>query len=133
MTIEYELRRILSYEVNQAAIELNLLIDQFREGRDPWELLCLLNSDDDELISNGAYIINEISFDWYNTPAFIDKLHELTHHESPTIRFWASGALFPSLDRTNPDTLELINRLLKDDNDGVRMSAEAAANRLGIN
>lgn len=131
MKIEDELRKILHGGGNQAD-ELYLLVDQFREGRDPLEVLCLLNSDDSELISIGTYIVGEISFDLYNTPAFIDRLHELTHHEVPAIRGNAFGALFPSLDRTNSVSLELINRLLEDDNEGVRMGAEAAAKRLGI-
>lgn len=131
MNIEIELRSILDGEGDQAD-ELNLLVDEFREGRDPSELLSLLQSNNSESIEIGAWIASEIPFDWYNTPAFIDKLRELSNHERPLVRFYALGALFPSLDKTNPVSLELIHRLLEDDNEGVRIRAESAAKRLGI-
>lgn len=131
MNIENELRAILDSEGDQAD-ELNLLVDEFRKGRDSWELLCLLNASDSELVRIGAWIASEVSFDLYNTPVIIDRLRELTHHETPLVRLYALSAFFPSLDRTNSASLELVSRLRKDENKGVRMGAEAAARRLGL-
>ncbi len=131
MKIEDELRSILNSKGDQGD-ELNQLVDEFRGGRSPSEVLHLLHSDDEEFVKTGAYIANEISFDWYNTPEFISRLHELSHHEVPTIRALAFGALFPSLDKTDPRSLELVDRHRHDENKGVRMGAEAAASRLGL-
>ncbi len=131
MTIETELRSILDSQDDQADA-LNLLVDEFREGRDPLELLRLMQSSDSESIQIGAWITSEIPFDWYNTPEFINKLHELSSHENALVRFYALGALFPSLDKADKDSQDLISRMSSDSNEGVRSSAEAAAKRLGL-
>ena len=129
--IEEELRTILSGEDDQAD-KLNRLVDQFRDRRDSSELLGLLNSCDNEFVRIGAWILSEIPFNRYNIPDVIARLYELSRHETPLVRLYALGAIFPALDRTNSDCLALIARLRDDDIEGVRMGAEAAARRLGI-
>ena len=112
--------------------DLNSLVDQFRDGRDSEDLLSLLRSENNELVRIGAWMTGEISFDRYNTPFFIDRLRELTNHEIPAIRFHALKALYPSLDPMQQETRDLIAKSRNDANEGVRLTAEAAAKTLGL-
>jgi hypothetical protein len=112
--------------------ELNSLADQYRAGRDAEDLFGLLCSKNNDLVQIGAWIVGEISFEYYNAPFFIDRLRELTGHEVPAIRFRALGALFPALDATQQETRDLVTRMRNDTNEGVRLAAEAAARQLGI-
>jgi hypothetical protein len=75
--------------------DLMSLVDQFREGRDPEELLRLLLSDDYDLVNIGALITSEISAQRYNTVSFIRRLRELSTHTMPSVQFYARNALFP--------------------------------------
>ncbi|MEK6234096.1 MAG: hypothetical protein N2C14_05245, partial [Planctomycetales bacterium] len=129
--IEDEVLTIVNGTGNRAE-ELNSLVDQFRRGREPEDLLRLLCSDNNELVRTGAYIASEISIEQYNSTSFIGRLRELTDHQIPLIRCFALTALYPFLDATQQETRDLIAKLLKDTNEGVRMSAEAAARSLGI-
>jgi len=54
----------------------------------------------------------------------------LLDHADTHVRFQAFGALSPALDRQEPGTRALLNKLLNDPNEGVRQRAEAAAARL---
>jgi HEAT repeat protein len=112
--------------------ELNSLVDQFRAGRDPNEVLRLLFSENDELVRIGAYITNEISTKYYDTEAFIDRLYELTNHQVPRVRHYSLAALFPLLSPTCQRAHDLVVKLLNDLNEGVRLAAELTARRLGI-
>ena len=129
--IEKEVLAITN-SASDAAAALNALVDQFRLGRDPEELLRLLFSEDDELIRIGVWITAEISTEHYNTVPFISCLKELTNHQDPSVRLYALSALFPLLDPTNRETHEIIIKLMKDSNDGVRETADVAAKTLGI-
>lgn len=131
-TLDDNFRDAWAHGEHDQADELNLLADDFRKGRDPSELLYLLQSCDSELVQIGAWIASEIPFDRYNTPAFISKLKELSGHEKPLVRFYALGALFPSFDKADPASLDLICRLRRDDDEGVRIRAEATARSLGL-
>ena len=131
--IEDEVLAILSNDDDeQAAGHLNSLVDQFREGRNPADVLTILYSENSDLVRIGAMIVNEISFERYNTDSFICRLRELTNDDNPAIRFYALGALYPSFDPANQDTRDLITKLLEDVNEGVRLRATAAAKSLGM-
>jgi hypothetical protein len=127
--IENEVLEILNGNA-ELGERLNSLADQFRGKRDLHELFTLLCSSNNDLVRIGAWITSEIAFELYNTPAFIDRLRELTTHHVSAIRCYALGALYPSLDPEKQDTRDLILRLQKDTNEGVRLSAEAAGRRL---
>ncbi|GIX00060.1 MAG: hypothetical protein KatS3mg111_3392 [Pirellulaceae bacterium] len=129
--IAEQLRQILDTG-DEAAAELNHLVDQFREDRDPTELLELINSTSDEFIEIGAWILSEIRPERYNTGEFLDRLHELTAHPSPVIRIHSLSALYPFLRGGDTRTINLIARMQNDENEGVKIAAEAAALRLGI-
>ena len=129
--IENEVLAIINRN-SDSGMRLNSLADEFREGRDSNELLRLLYSDNSDLVRIGAWITGEIAFELYNTPAFIDRLKELTNHDIPAIRCYAFGALYPSLVADEQETRDLIQKLQQDDNEGVRLSADAAARQLSI-
>ncbi|HEY5755656.1 MAG TPA: HEAT repeat domain-containing protein [Steroidobacter sp.] len=109
---------------------LNEIADEFRSGRDVNELLVLLDSDNFELVSAGAWILGELSFDLYNSDRFLSRLRALLDHQDPAVRFRALSAVFPALNGQDAATLALLSKLRSDPNEGVRMSAEAAAARL---
>ena len=97
------------------------------------KLLCeLLDSNHAELVSIGAWILDELHFELYNSDSFILRLRKLLDHNDPAIRFHAFGALFPALDPRDADTQALLEKLRNDPNKGVRMSAEAAAARWSL-
>lgn len=109
---------------------LNDLVDEFRVGRDADEVLSLLDGEDAELIGIGAYILGELAFDRYDSPKFFSRLHSLLAHDDSGVRFSALSAIFPALDLRDPVTRELLGRLRNDPNEGVRRSAERAADAL---
>lgn len=109
---------------------LDLLADEFRQGRDIGDLLALLNSDNGEIVGIGAWIAGESKFDPANAQSLISRLHQLVNHENPSIRFHAIGALFPFLDLANPATKAMLVRLSCDPNEGVRSIAQAALKRM---
>lgn len=108
------------------------LVDEFRGERDATELLELLNCHDDELVRVSTWILSEIRASKYDDENFKARLRELTCHSSPAIRLHSLNALFPLLSTVDPGTSELIERLRADGNEGVRMMADAAANRLDV-
>jgi hypothetical protein len=111
---------------------LNVIADEFRDGRDVNEIKRLLDCADVRLVSIGAWILGEIPFDLYSSDDFVSKLWELTGHGDPLVRFHALGALFPALDRNSAATQVLLRKLRVDENEGVRISANAALKRLSL-
>jgi HEAT repeat protein len=111
---------------------LNEIIDQFRGGRDVNELIALLDSADAQLVSLGAWILDELHLEIYNFDCFISRLRKLVDHENPAVRFNAFGALFPALNGQDAASRTLLAKLRSDPNEGVRRSAEAAAARLHL-
>ena len=129
--ITSQLNEIL--ESNEETSEkLSQLADEFRGNRDATELLELLDSDSEEFVRIGAWILSEIRAEKYDNVAFTDRLQKLTAHQVPAIRLYALSALFPFLNHESQSTARLITRLRNDENEGVRMAADAAAIRLGI-
>lgn len=122
----------IANSASDAAVALNSLVDQFRLGRDPEEILRLLLAENDELIRTGVWITTEISTDHYNTVPIITRLKDLTNHQDPSIRCYALNSLFPLLDPAHRETHDIITKLLKDPNEGVRETADAIAKSLGI-
>jgi HEAT repeats len=130
--IENEILEILEAPAEIGGERLNRLADQFRSGRDVNQLMALLDSSDARLVSIGAWILGEVSFDRYNSVSFIPRLRELLDHEDPAVRFRALGAIYPALSRHSDDTQALLKKMRNDPNQGVRGIAEAAATRLGF-
>jgi hypothetical protein len=131
MMIEEEILAIV-HDPTDNGERVNEIADEFRGGRDLNEVMILLNSSDPELVSIGAWILGELHSELYSSQDFVHRLTELTDHEDPLVRFHALGALFPFLDREDPTTATLLNKLRGDRNEGVRRSAEAAAARLSL-
>jgi|GEM_PF-1248753 len=105
---------------------VNLLADEFRQGRDVGDLLPLLDSDNEEMVGIGAWIAGEVKIDPATAQPLVSRLHQLVNHENPLIRVHAIGALFPFFDIWNPASREMLVRLSDDPNEGVRMIAQAA-------
>jgi HEAT repeat protein len=130
--IEREILEILDAPADIGGERLNGFADQFRSGRDLDQLMTLLDSSNPRLVSIGAWILGEVNFHTYNSDKFISQLRELLDNEDPLVRFYALGAIYPALSRHSDDTHALLRKLRNDPNEGVRMSAEAAAARLGV-
>lgn len=120
-------------DANDNGERLNRIADQFRNGRDVHEVLALLNSSNDELVSVGAWILGELRVDLYNSNPFVSRLKELVDHRTPAVRFHAFGALFPALNWRDESARLLLAKLRNDPNEGVRRCAEAAATRVPSN
>lgn len=129
--IERELLTILRSN-DDPANELNCLVDEFRNGRTADDIIAMLDSTESEVVRIGAWITTEIAYEKYNEPKILDRLRALTRDPTPAIRLYAVHALFPSLDRTDETTRMMISRLRRDENEGVRMTADAVAARLGL-
>jgi hypothetical protein len=102
--IENEVQAILSGAADPPAALLTL-VDEFRSGRDPQELLDLLYSTNDECIRVGAFITSEISTEKYESGRFVSRLHELTDHHDFSTRLYALNSLCPLLDPIDRDNL----------------------------
>ena len=111
---------------------LNALADEFRCGRDTRELLPLFLSENAEVVSIAAWICGELPVKRYKSAEFVSVLRDLTEHADASVRFHALGAVYPFLGAGDAATRTLLAKLLNDENAGVRMSAHAAAARLGM-
>jgi hypothetical protein len=130
--IETDVLEIITRDDERAGEHLNALVDEFRSGRDVADLARFLDAESAEVVSIGAWILGELTFDIYNTDRFIRRLYSLLEHSDPGVRFYALGAIFPALDAHDPRCRALLEKLRGDTNEGVRISAEAAAKRLGL-
>jgi len=129
--IKTEIRGIIEDSADNGE-RLNELVDQFRLGRDVTDLLSLLNSENPELVAIGAWILGELPLELYDSELVLSPLRKLTEHIDPAVRFQSLGALFPSLDREQSTTRDLLRKMCDDPNIGVRESARAAAARLNL-
>ena len=127
--IEQEIRDIAP-SAPDAGERLNEIADQFRGGRDANDLVPLLDSDEPELVSIGAWILGELHPERYDGAQIISRLWALFDHQDPAVRFHALGAIFPFLKGQDVATQALLAKLRSDPNEGVRRRAEAAAARL---
>ncbi len=130
--IDEEIREIIGDESDDGT-RLNQLVDDFREGRDPEELVELLDSSNIELVSLGSWILSELSVERYRKHSVLSRLQSLVRHKAPSVRLSAFGALFPALSANDDESVGLLRELLRDPNDGVRKAAESAAEQLGLN
>lgn len=129
--IETEVASILAAEDDGTAI--NRVADEFRsQRRDVTELLCLLDSEEGEVVWVGAWVLGEVAFELYNSTQFLDRLRGLLKHPRPSVRFTALGALFPAFDGESSATQALLRELHNDPDKGVRLRVRAAAERLGV-
>ena len=96
------------------------------------ELIEALDSESDEIVGLATYILKEIPSSKYNKNAITNRLEALTTHTSSSIRFQALNAVSPFLRSDSARTLDLLERLRGDENEGVRLIANAATKRLGI-
>ncbi|MCB9870638.1 MAG: HEAT repeat domain-containing protein [Planctomycetes bacterium] len=126
--MERELRQILGAADDGKG--LNSIVDQFRRGRDAKDVVPALDSSDSDLVSVGAWILGELPVELYDSHELVSRLRKLIDHDDPAVRFHAFGALFPVLDWKHESTRELLLRLQRDSNEGVRRSAEAAIAQL---
>ena len=126
-----ELKRLVKNCEDEPAA-FDRLVDAYRDERDTSELLELLSCPDDDLVRISAWILSEVRASKYDTIEFRTRLFELTRHPNPAVRLHSLNALFPFLEPSDSNATELITRLQADDNEGVRMIADAAATRLGV-
>ena len=129
--IEREILDIIA-DKNDDGDRLNEVADKFRRGLDVNHLLALLDSNNPELVSSGAWILGELPFELYNTQSFISRLYELTNHKTPIVRFQALCALYPALNGEEAITQTLLKKMNQDPNEGVRRTAQAAAENLSL-
>lgn len=82
-----EVQTILSNRKNVGEV-LNEFVDQFRDGRDPWEIIELINHKDDDVVGIGLYVINEIIIADDNLNLRLEKsLSNLINNRNSNIRF----------------------------------------------
>ena len=124
-----QLRLIMADEARSGE-RLNRLADEFRRGRDTLQLLAALDSDENEVVSLAVWILAELPLGRYDGDELLGRVRRLTGHRDPAVRFGAVMALFPALDAGDPFTHDLLDRLVRDPNEGVRMVAESARERL---
>lgn len=117
---------------DDAPVRLNQLADEFRDGRDIDDLVTLLFNENEEVLRMGTWIASEISFTHYDSKPILEQLWELTAHPNAAVRLYSFNALFPSLSPDDDKSLNLITRLMTDLNEGVKMTAKAAARSLSI-
>lgn len=129
MSIVEEVKSILSNPKDDGRA-MNDLVNEFYYGRKSIEIIELIDHKDENIVCQGLYLLNEISVSYYDDEEFTSRLWSLVDHETPIIRWYAFGALFPLLDKEEMSTLELIEKMKKDTNEGVRLSAESAQNIL---
>lgn len=110
---------------------LSSLVDEFRRGRDARELLPLLRSKNHQVVAVSAWILSELQDRLYRSEELVSTLWNLTEHEAAMVRFYALGASLPFFNFNDPAARTRLFRLTMDENDGVRMVAEAAMERLG--
>ncbi len=112
--------------------ELNKIVDRFRNGCDIQNIEDLLISQNSKLVSIGAWILSELQFELYNSNSILSRLYGLTTHRAPDVRFNALMALFPAFEANKLESKQLLEKLSKDPNDGVRLCAQSAMERLGF-
>jgi HEAT repeat protein len=108
----------------------HLLVNQFRRKPDVDEILALLNSDNVAIIEVGAYIAKEVLIDSGNAQSLMSRLRQLVSHQNPSVRSHALAALFPYHDWSNPATRQMLDELSRDPDEGVRLRARAALERM---
>lgn len=129
MTLIDEVAQILSNTKDDGK-GMNDLADKFRNGRKASDILLLIDSKDEVLISQGLWLLNELPADYYDKPTFVTRLQRLIDHKSPVVRWHSFGALFSLFDYESLSATKLIENMLSDENEGVRMSAEAALKQI---
>ncbi len=129
MSIIEEVKSILS-NPNDDGQAINDLVNEFYYGRNPIEIIELIDHEDENIVCQGLYLLNEISVSYYDNAEFTSRLWDLVDHEAPIIRWYAFGAIFPLLNKEDESTFELIQKIKNDKNKGVRMRGEAAEERL---
>jgi hypothetical protein len=122
-------KRLLKDSIDEPLI-FDRLIDQYRTTRDTGELFEILYDSDDELVRITTWILSEVQVSKYSDPKFKQRLMELTEHENPAIRLHSLNAVFPLLQRGESAAIRLVERLKADENEGVRLMADAAASQL---
>ena len=60
---------------------LNEIVDQFRAGRDVLDLVNLLDSNNTELVSIGAWILSELQFHIYNLLVVMQEVTEVIQED----------------------------------------------------
>ena len=129
--MEEEILEIISDDEDEGE-RLNVLVDGFRRGRDVRQVLPLLRSENAEVVAIGAWIFSELPESRYSADEIVSALRGLTTHADAMVRFHALSAVYPFLDPQMPSTRTMLSKLAADENEGVRMVAQAAVARLGM-
>ena len=123
--IEKEVAEILQ-NPDPSGRRLNNLVDEFRRGRDVCELLDLLDSDNDENISIGTWILAEIHHELYRNKKIMGRLLKLSRHQNAQVRFNTFSALYPTLSLHHDECRKFLECMLRDPNCVIRSRAERA-------
>lgn len=80
-------KQFLSNRKNVGEV-LNDFTDQFRDGRDPWEIIELINHKDDDVVEIGLFVLNEIIIEDENLNLHLEEsLSNLIKNRNSNIRF----------------------------------------------
>lgn len=81
-----EVQTILSKQKNVGAV-LNDFTDDFRDGRDHWEIIELISHEDDDVVGIGLYVLNEIIIEDENLKLHLEEsLSNLIKNRNSNIR-----------------------------------------------
>ncbi|MCU0444720.1 MAG: hypothetical protein MUE85_07350 [Microscillaceae bacterium] len=126
MIIEEVLNVMKDRPISLQAKMLSELTDQFRSGRNPSDILKLINLEDEYLIEFGIYLIGEVIIDNQSIiPPIIDRLYVLLEHKNSRIRlktFINLSQLLEERDLKEPKELYL--KMCKDDDEFIRLTAK---------
>ncbi|QPJ61939.1 MAG: hypothetical protein G3M70_08655 [Candidatus Nitronauta litoralis] len=112
---------------------VNYIADEFRGERDAIEILELLNSSDSELISIGAWILDEICFDKYKKKGeIIFRLVDLCSHEDSNVRYSVLGALYAVFEVDKQFARKILGKMRLDVDEGVRNSVQLITEKLSL-
>lgn len=124
--IENEVVKIFKVKEHKQGKLLNELTDEFRSGRNPWELVQLIDSEDRGLIEVGIYIIREIIIENDDLIEEITiRLYQLIKHADKSIRHYSFLLLSSILkEKGSNQEIELYKKMLLDNDKFIRETAQ---------
>jgi hypothetical protein len=124
--IENEVVKIFKVKGQKQGKLLNELTDEFRSGRNPWELVRLIDSDNRGLIEVGIYIIREIIIENDDLiEVIIIRLYQLIRHVDKSIRHYSFLLLGSILkEKGSNQEIGLYKKMLLDNDKFIRKTAQ---------